>query len=113
MIDTCGTLKKAVDYLKDEGALDVSYISTHPVLSGNAFYNLVTSQLDNLLISDTFLVDDVEGSLAYAKEFAKFESDDVIINDNLKVHQISCMPVLEKVIKNLIYDESISQINQL
>ena len=115
--DTCGTLKKAVDYLKDEGALDVSYIATHPVLSGNAFYNLVTSQLDNLLISDTLFVDDVEGSLAYSKkfvkDFSKLDSDDVIINNNLKVHQISCMPVLEKVIKNLIYDESISQINQL
>lgn len=113
MVDTCGTLKKAVDYLKSEGALSVAYVSTHPVLSGDAFQNLVESKLDHLLISDTLFVDDIEGSLAYAKEFVKYAMDDDFVDNNLKVHQISCMPVLEKVIKNLIYDESISQINQL
>ena len=112
MVDTCGTLKKAVSYLKAEGALKVYYIATHPVLSGEAFTNLVSSELDELIISDTVLVDDIEGSLDYAKIFLQYESDDFVSN-NLKVHQVSCVPVLEKVIINLINDESISELNNL
>jgi len=110
MVDTCGTLKKAVSYLKAEGALKVYYIATHPVLSGEAFTNLVSSELDELIISDTLLVDDIKGSLAYAMKNVELEN---ITPNRLTIHQISCVPVLEKVIINLINDESISELNNL
>jgi len=110
MVDTCGTLKKAVSYLKAEGALKVYYIATHPVLSGEAFTNLVSSELDELIISDTLLVDDIKGSLAYAMKTVELEN---ITPNRLTIHQISCVPVLEKVIINLINDESISELNNL
>jgi len=93
MCDTCGTLKKAVDYLKDEGALTVSCVTTHPVLSGKAFDNLINSKIDSLIISDTIKTS---------------------IPDNLSamIKTVSCVSVLEKVINNLIHDESISKINE-
>lgn len=53
IIDTAGTLKAAVDALKDQGAKRVSAYITHPILSGNAIENLNQSQLDELVVTDT------------------------------------------------------------
>lgn len=92
--DTCGTLKKATDLLIENGALKVYCIATHPILSGNAYANIASSKICQLIVSDTIK-----------------PSNPDIVNDRIKT--VSCSPVLEKVIKNLIYDESISQINQL
>lgn len=92
IVDTCGTLKKAVNYLKKEGATKVIYVSTHPVLSGKAFKNLSKSKLDLLIISDT--IDLAKGKLT----------------DKIKV--ISCMPMIEKVISNLIEEVSVSVLNE-
>jgi len=106
MVDTCGTLKKAVDYLKSKGALKVYYVATHPVLSGSAYRNLLDSKLDKLIISDTV-------TPATQITNSKTTVNDVIRLLDGFITTISCMPVLEKVIKNLIYDESISILNQL
>ncbi|MEK9648544.1 MAG: ribose-phosphate pyrophosphokinase, partial [Gammaproteobacteria bacterium] len=53
MVDTAGTLCKAADALKDEGAIKVVAYATHPVLSGNAMENLNNSSLDSLVVTDT------------------------------------------------------------
>lgn len=53
IIDTAGTLKAAVDALKEQGAKRVSAYITHPILSGNAIKNLNESQLDELVVTDT------------------------------------------------------------
>ena len=53
MVDTAGTLCKAADALKDNGAARVIAYCTHPVLSGNAIDNINTSELDELVITDT------------------------------------------------------------
>jgi len=53
MVDTAGTLCKAADALKQHGAVKVVALATHPVLSGNAIENLVASQLDELVVTDT------------------------------------------------------------
>lgn len=53
IIDTAGTLKAAVDAIKDQGAKRVSAYITHPILSGNAIENLNQSQLDELVVTDT------------------------------------------------------------
>ena len=53
MIDTGGTLVKAAKIMKDSGANSVRAISTHPVLSGNAYENIETSLIEELIVTDT------------------------------------------------------------
>ncbi len=53
MVDTAGTLCKAADALKEQGAIKVVSYCTHPVLSGNAINNINSSSLDTLVVTDT------------------------------------------------------------
>jgi ribose-phosphate pyrophosphokinase len=53
IVDTAGTLSKAVDALKEHGASKVAAYVTHPVLSGNAIANIESSALDELIVTDT------------------------------------------------------------
>jgi ribose-phosphate pyrophosphokinase len=53
MVDTAGTLCKAADALKDQGAIGVVAYCTHAVLSGNAISNINNSSLDSLVVTDT------------------------------------------------------------
>jgi ribose-phosphate pyrophosphokinase len=53
MVDTAGTLCKAADALKQFGAKKVVAYCTHPVLSGPAIDNIMNSQLDELVVTDT------------------------------------------------------------
>lgn len=53
MVDTAGTLCKAAEALKENGAHKVVAYCTHPVLSGAAIDNLNASQLDSLVVTDT------------------------------------------------------------
>jgi ribose-phosphate pyrophosphokinase len=53
MVDTAGTLCKAADALKERGASKVIAYCTHAVLSGGALNNISTSQLDELIVTDT------------------------------------------------------------
>ena len=51
--DTAGTLTKAAKLLKDKGARSVRAFCTHPVLSGNAYANIESSVLEELIVCDT------------------------------------------------------------
>lgn len=53
IVDTAGTLCKAAEALKAEGAQQVVAYCTHPVLSGVAIENLNKSQLDTLVVTDS------------------------------------------------------------
>jgi ribose-phosphate pyrophosphokinase len=53
MIDTAGTLCKAADFVKNEGALRVVAYITHAVLSGPAIERINASALDELVVTDT------------------------------------------------------------
>ena len=53
LVDTAGTLCKAAQALKDEGAARVIAYITHPVLSGKAVERVSTSALDELVVTDT------------------------------------------------------------
>ncbi|MFV0248228.1 MAG: ribose-phosphate pyrophosphokinase [Tenacibaculum sp.] len=53
MIDTGGTLTKAAGLMIDKGALSVRAITTHPILSGNAYQEIEKSKLSELIVSDT------------------------------------------------------------
>ena len=53
MIDTAGTLVKAAEVLKERGAKSVFAYCTHPVFSGPAIERIKSSQLDEVVISNT------------------------------------------------------------
>ena len=53
LVDTAGTLCKAAQALKEQGAVKVVAYCTHPVLSGPAVDNISASQLDELVVTDT------------------------------------------------------------
>ncbi|MBS0626926.1 MAG: ribose-phosphate diphosphokinase, partial [Verrucomicrobia bacterium] len=53
MCDTGGTLVKAAQLLKDQGANRVFAVITHPVFSGNALEKIENSVIDEMIISDT------------------------------------------------------------
>lgn len=53
MIDTGGTLAKAAEALKKNGARKVYAYATHPVFSGNAVENLENSAIDEVIVTDS------------------------------------------------------------
>ena len=53
IVDTAGTLCKAAQALKENGAKRVLAYCTHPVLSGTAIARLKDSDLDELVVTDT------------------------------------------------------------
>lgn len=53
MVDTGGTLCKAVQSIMDKGALSVRAYCTHAVLSGNAAENFRQSLITELVVTDT------------------------------------------------------------
>jgi ribose-phosphate pyrophosphokinase len=53
MVDTAGTLCKAASALKEHGAVRVVAYCVHPVLSGPAIDNIINSELDELVVTET------------------------------------------------------------
>jgi ribose-phosphate pyrophosphokinase len=53
IVDSAGTLVKAVDALLDAGAARVLACCTHPVLSGPAIQRIQSSPIESLIVSDT------------------------------------------------------------
>ena len=53
MVDTAGTLTKAADLMMEKGALSVRAITTHAILSGEAYDRIEKSSLQELIVTDT------------------------------------------------------------
>src|SRR6056300_1447295 len=53
MVDTAGTLTKAADLMIDRGALSVRAITTHALLSGDAYEKIEKSKLEELIVTDS------------------------------------------------------------
>ena len=53
MVDTAGTLAHAADLMMDRGALSVRAITTHGLLSGNAYEKIEKSGLLELIVTDS------------------------------------------------------------
>ncbi len=53
IVDTAGTLCNAAKALKEKGAKKVVAYCTHPVLSGRALENITSSELDEMVVTDT------------------------------------------------------------
>lgn len=74
--DTAGTICRAADLMMESGAESVQAVTTHPLLSGSAYYNLGKSKLMNLITTDTIPL-----SLSWNKTIASKKG-------NLKSEQI-------------------------
>ncbi len=55
-IDTAGTLIRAANYIRDQGALDIAACATHPVLSEPAVDRIRESVLKEVIFSDTIAI---------------------------------------------------------
>jgi ribose-phosphate pyrophosphokinase len=97
MADTLGTMKKAADLLIEKGALSVTGVATHGILSGAAMENLYTSQLTELMVSDS-----IPSTLQKEKDQ---------VGDKLKV--ISCDNIIARTIWGLTTKKSIHEINMI
>ena len=63
IVDTAGTLCKAAQALKEQGAKRVVAYITHAVLSGGAIARINDSELDQLVVTDTIpLCDEARAS---------------------------------------------------
>ena len=51
--DTCGTLIKAAELLKENGATKVIAVITHGIFSGDALLKIKNSKIDTLYVSNT------------------------------------------------------------
>lgn len=53
MVDTAGTLTKAANLMMEKGAVSVRAITTHAILSGDAYNRIKNSALEELIVTDT------------------------------------------------------------
>src|SRR4030088_1097885 len=90
-VDTAGTLCRAAQALKDEGALKVVAYITHPVLSGGAVERISQSALDELVVTDTI-------PLSAANTDAR------------RIRQLSVAELLEETISRIRDEESVSSL---
>jgi len=86
MVDTAGTLAKAADLMMERGALSVRAITTHGILSGNAYEKIENSQLLELIITDSIPAE----------------------IKNYKVKVLSCAPLFADVMHRVHHNTSIS-----
>ncbi|NDA81064.1 MAG: ribose-phosphate diphosphokinase, partial [Actinobacteria bacterium] len=90
MIDTAGTITKAVDALFDEGAREVIVASTHAVLSGPAVDRLKNSRVSEVVVTNTLPI----------PEESRF--------DRLTV--LSIAPLLARAIREVFEDGSVTSL---
>jgi ribose-phosphate pyrophosphokinase len=99
MIDTAGTLCGAGKALKENGAASVSAYGTHAVLSGPAYENILASDLDEVVVTDTIPLSD--SLIAY--ECQKEE----------KLRQISVATLIAETMSRIRSKQSISEIYEI
>lgn len=88
MIDTAGTIVKAAEVFKKNGAISVMAFCTHPVLSGPAYERINSGALDELVTTDTIPL----------KEQSPY----------IKV--LSTAPLFGEVIRRVYHDESVNSL---
>ena len=91
MVDTAGTLCKAADFVKSEGAKRAVAYITHPVLSGPALERINESQLDELVVTDT---------IPLSAEAA----------ESPKIRQLSVAELLAETMRRIALNESVSSL---
>ena len=89
IVDTAGTLCKAADALKAQGAKRVVAYCTHPVLSGQAIDNIDNSELDTLVVANSIPLSEQT-------------------RQSPKIRQLSLGQMLAEAIRRVSNEESIS-----
>jgi len=91
IVDTANTLCKAATALKEHGAVKVVAYCTHAVLSGGAVPRIETSDIDELVVTDTIpLVTDGQPTT--------------------KIRQLSCAQLLAETMTRISNEESVSSL---
>jgi ribose-phosphate pyrophosphokinase len=91
IVDTANTLCKAAGALKEHGAKKVVAYCTHPVLSGGAVARIATSELDELVVTDTIPL------TAEAQACSR-------------IRQLSCAHLLAETMTRVSNEESVSSL---
>ena len=91
LVDTAGTLCRAAEALVGKGAKQVVAYATHPVLSGKAIANIMSSRLDEVVVTDT---------IALSEEAMHSK----------RVRQVSIAEMLAKSIRNIHKESSVSSL---
>lgn len=91
MVDTAGTLCQAAGVLKERGAVRVAAYVTHPILSGKAIERISSSELDELVVSDTIPL----GPAAAACR---------------RIRQLGVAELLAETVRRMSLDESVSSL---
>ena len=87
IIDTAGTITRAGQLLKDNGARSVRAFATHPIFSGSAMERIDNSVFDEVVVTDTI----------------------PLTNPSKKIHVLSTAELLAEVIKKVENYESLSE----
>jgi ribose-phosphate pyrophosphokinase len=91
MIDTAGTVVQAASAMKAAGALEISVCCTHPVLSGPALERIKSSEIKEVIVTDTIPLSD------QAKNCKK-----------IKVLSVS--GILSEAVRRIYYNDSVSSL---
>jgi ribose-phosphate pyrophosphokinase len=91
MVDTAGTLCKAAQVLKQEGATKVVAYCTHAVLSGGAVERIASSDMDELVVTDTIPLSEESRACP-------------------KIRQLSVATLLAETILRIFTEESVSSL---
>ena len=89
--DTAGTLCHAADALKEKGASSVYAYITHPIFSGKADQNIISSTIDGIIVTDT---------IKLSKK----------IIDTKKIRQITVAEMLAETLRRIDNKESVSSL---
>jgi len=91
IVDTANTLCKAATALKEHGAAKVVAYCTHPVLSGGAVARIASSDMDEIVVTDTIPL----------SEEAKGCS---------RIRQLSCAQLIAETMTRISNEESVSSL---
>ena len=91
IVDTANTLCKAATALKEHGATKVVAYCTHPVLSGGAVSRIATSDIDELVVTDTIPLTEEAQACP-------------------QIRQLSCAQLLAETMTRISNEESVSSL---
>jgi ribose-phosphate pyrophosphokinase len=89
LIDTGGTLVKGAEALLEKGARSVRACATHAVLSGPAVERIKTSEIEEVIVTNSIPLSDMADECA-------------------KIKQLSVAPLLARAIRSIHEDGSVS-----
>jgi len=91
IVDTANTLCKAATALKEKGAKKVMAYCTHPVLSGGAVARIASSDMDEIVVTDTIPLSPEAQACP-------------------RIRQLSCAQLLAETMTRISNEESVSSL---